>query len=185
MKKLLALVFVLCLLCVSAASADVLTSTGEPFVADEFTLALDAGVYYEVSEKTAGELYLAVVPYYYETGSTANFTFRFDGGPYTLTAAELDARREEDIQQVYDMLAGSSVNIDSLEMTYAVETTFCGAPCISRETNMILSAGDTLIPTLSREYCIYSKGYTVTLTADDTESLDQMEDLLAAILIWN
>ena len=186
MKKLLSLMIALCLLCVSTAFAVRRTATGEPLVTDDFTLALDAGMPYELYTKRNGQALLVVYPYDDEQRSEiTEFCFYWWGGPFTISADRLNNDMETAKKEAYEMYDGTNISVDSAEITFAVEGTLCGEPYISRDICTRISRGSDSATMIERQYFIGSKGYMLTMTADDPEKLDQMEDLISGCLTWN
>ena len=92
MKKILALLMALCLVCLcGAALAEVKTADGSPLVLDGFTLNVDSGAAYQLNEKAAEQVYVTVYPYLSSGDQATNFNVVWTGTTGSITVEDVRA----------------------------------------------------------------------------------------------
>ena len=186
MKKLLALALILCLFCVSAASADTKeTSDGTPLPLDGFTLTPDSGMMYELHEKIAEEIYITVYPFAASGDTSTNLNLVWNGGTFTPTASEVDASLESVKDNIVSGLEEYGYTVNSWTYSGAVESAVFGESCISVDTLLDMSYQTVNIVVCQRQLYVGSKGYVITISAADTDTLDRVTETLSAMIAWN
>lgn len=184
MKKILALALALCLLCLStAALAELqLTSEATTLDLDGFSLTLDAGEVYMLTEKVANSPYLMVYPFYSSGDTGSNYNVVWAGEPFEATpetAREEAASSEELIRQ---QLEESGYTMEKFTVDDVYSAQLNGVECVAVEITIDISVAGTTITVYEREILFGSMGYVFTLSAPSKEGLDTITQKMAEAL---
>ena len=186
MKKILALLTALCLICVSAAAfAEAVAADGSPVKLDGFTLNLEAGAYYQLGTKAVEQVYVTVYPYVAGGDTNTNFNAVWGGGAVTVT---IDAVRAEIPGLKEQMKAGFEpygITLNSLDYSDPVEGTLSGESCIILDSKMSLSGNGTTMDMIQRQFYVGGKGFIFTATSSDEAGLETLSALMDAVIAWD
>lgn len=184
MKKATALLLVLCLLCAGAAA---LAETAEAtrLELDGFTLELNSGEYYETYEKSAGQIYAFVCPFFSSGDVSQNYCFYWDGAPFEMTEEEAKARIPEMEEELRAGLEDVGFSLISMSVDDIYEAELNGMPCVVTDLELSISAFGTTVTTWEREIMIGSLGYLITISAASPDELEEITGQLAYSLDFN
>jgi hypothetical protein len=186
MKKIIALLMALCLVCLcGAALAEVKTADGNPLVLDGFTLNVDAGAAYQLNDKAAEQVYVTVYPYLSSGDQATNFNAVWTGTTGSITVEEVRAEVPGLKEEMAKGFESYGFTLDSIEYADPVDNTLGGESCVSLDSQMKLSMNDQSLNIIQRQYYVGSKGYIFTISAGDAETLEGAATRLNAILSWN
>ena len=173
MKKILALLMALCLVCLcGAALAEVKTADGSPLVLDGFTLNVDSGAAYQLNEKAAEQLYVTVYPYLSSGDQATNFNVVWTGTTGSITVEDVRAEVPGLKEEMKKGFESYGFTLDSIEYADPVDNTLSGESCVSLDSQMKLSMNGQSVNIIQRQYYVGSKGYIFTVSAGDTETLE-------------
>ncbi len=186
MKKLLALTVALCLFCISFAFAENVASDGSPLQLDDFTLTLNAGMVYQLSEKITNQVYLTVFPYAASGDGFTNFNFVPTGERGPVTADMVNNSAEQTKQQIIDGLTAQGVTLNSLEYGEAVDYVLGNTPCVYCDIVMDIALQSYPLKTCQRTLYFGEEGYVVTISVPaNAEAIDPLMEQIGRILSWN
>ncbi len=181
MKKILALLLTLCLLCAASAS---LAETAEAtkLELDGFTLELSSGEFYQTYEKSANSPTAIIYPFYSNGDQSTNYNFVWAGGPFDLSLDQVKDQLATTEENMRSALTSSGIEVTSFEMGEPYEATLNGVDCIVLEFNMEMSAMGMNITSYMRQIMVGSIGYVITLTASSPEDLETITTMMAQSL---
>ena len=186
MKKILALLMALCLVCLcGAALAEVKTADGSPLVLDGFTLNVDSGAAYQLNEKAAEQLYVTVYPYLSSGDQATNFNVVWTGTTGSITVEDVRAEVPGLKEEMKKGFESYGFTLDSIEYADPVDNTLSGESCVSLDSQMKLNMNGQSVNIIQRQYYVGSKGYIFTVSAGDTETLEGAATRLNSILAWD
>lgn len=188
MKKILALLAVLCILFLSAsalASGDTLYTTGKPLELDGFTLDLGSGTPYMLYPKETGKIYLNILSFNQGTGDIGStFNVLWCGGPFEMTAGDLQARIPADLEQTKAEIEGAGYTVSQLDHTDVAEALLAGEPSLFFQIHIAAVQGEYAFSAYERQYRVPGKGFVFTVVSVDPDSLDTVCSRLSEILAW-
>ena len=187
MKRLFALLMVLCLLCtVSAGLAEVVQADGGIQAFDGFSLNLDDGVVYIKSEKAKNQVYVQVYPYYAVNGDdTANFNFVWIGTTGTLTVDDVRGMIPSFKTSFKDTYAAAGYTLDSIEFADPYDSSLIGEQCVVLESQQyVLDPQGAPFDVFQRQYYFGSNGFIITVTGRTPAALESVNSVLEKVLAW-
>ena len=185
MKKLVALLLALCLLCVSAAAlaeTAEATTQAQKLELDGFTLDLVSGEYYLTYEKVAHQLYVVVYPFYAQGDMAHNYNFVWAGDTFEMTVEGVEANLASMEQNIKSGLEAQGITMDAFTPEEPYDVTLNGADCVALDFTLQLSTLGQSFTVYQREIMLGSIGYIVTLTATSPENLDIITQMLTQSL---
>jgi len=186
MKKILALLMALCLICVSAATlAEATAADGSPVKLDGFTLNLEAGAYYQMGTKTVEQVYISVYPYVAGGDTSTNFNFVWAGGTGTITVDDIRAQVPGLKEQMKAGFEQYGYTLNSMDYSDPVDGTLAGEPCVSLDSKMSLTGGEITMDINQRQFYVGGKGFIVTASASDAAALDALAALMDSVIAWD
>ena len=187
MKKLLALILILCLLCTASAGlAEVVQADGSSQAFDGFALNLDAGVFYIRNEKQVNQPYIQVFPYYAVNGDdTANFNFVWIGTTATLTVDDVRGMIPSFETSFKSTYAASGYTLESIEFADPFDSVLAGEPCVVLESQQYITGPDGVpFDVFQRQYYFGSNGFIITVTGRTPGALESVSSILEKALSW-
>jgi len=185
MKRLLALIFVLCVFCAGAASAETVTSEGGVLdIGDGIALLTERGMVYTRNDDPASDIALTIYPYAYTGDMSSNINFTPFTNTYEADVDIVNGAREILKQSAISSYESAGVTVQAFECGSAFDVVIGSEPGVAldiKTTGTYLSVTYTV---MQRQIYIGSKGRTISLTAADTETLDRMTKLLSSLVIW-
>ena len=187
MKKLLALVMVLCLFTFSFASAEQATVTQEDTVLtlDDFSLNLSTGMVYATQPREAEGLVIQVAPYAASGDNSSNFNFMWNGSSFDSSADTTNASVDGFRESVITALNDAGMTVDSLVFDTAADCTIAGRPGSRLDCVIGMTYQKMSFVVYQRYLFEGMAGYMITISAGDAALLDAMTELLDSILTWN
>ena len=186
MKKILALVAALCLICLCGATlADAQVSDGSPLVLDGFTLKIDQGAAYDVGTKADQQVYVTVYPYLASGDQATNFNAVWMGGPETITVEMVKAQMADLKEQMAKGFEDYGFTVDGIEYGDPTDSTLGGEACVKLDSKMTLSLSGQGLDISQRQIYVGSKGFIFTLSATDAETLEGATAKLNSSLVWD
>jgi hypothetical protein len=186
MKKIIALLMALCLICVSAAALAEATATdGSPVKLDGFTMNLEAGAYYQLNDKKTEQVYVTVYPYVAGGDQSTNFNAVWAGATGTITVEEVRAQVPDLKEQMKAGFEQYGYTLDALEYGDPVDGTLAGEACIILDSKMRLSANGTTLDISQRQFYVGGKGFIMTASAADTETMETVTALMDSVIAWD
>ena len=187
MKKLLAFGIVLCVLLMSLALADgeEMISDGSPIRLEDFTLNVDAGTKYTISDKSAGEVLIIFYPRAASGDTASNINASWAGGLYDVTTDMLDSIRDSMKESIISGYKTAGYTVGSMELGNSFDFTLAGEPCVALDNLTNLSSGSISINVYQRLFYFGAKGYVFTVSAPDEETRESLCEMLNACLVWN
>ena len=182
MKKIVALLLVLFLACVSAAALAEAVTEKKTVELDGFSLDLQAGEYYFVDQKAVNQVYVTVYPYYGSGDTSSNYNFVWVGDVFEVTTNDVKAQAATIEENIRGTLEANGISLDSMTVGDPYEATLNDVPCIALEFQMDISAFGMTMTVYQREILVGSIGYTITISAMTPDSLDEMTQLMADAL---
>ena len=185
MKKIVALLLVLCLVCVSAAALAEAVTEAKTVDLGSFSLSLEAGEYYAVGEKAMNQVHVLVYPYFADGDQSSNYNFIWAGDAFEVTPETVQSQVAEIEETLRAQLTEAGVTVDSFTAGEPYDATLNDVPCVALELTMDISAFGMTMTIYEREILLGSMGYIVTLSALSTELLDEMTQKMANALTIN
>ena len=187
MKKLFALILVLCLVCTaSAVSAEVLQADGSSLTFDGFTLNLDAGVYYILNERVMNQVYVQVYPYFAVTGDdTINFNAVWTGTTGALAVDDVQGMVPAFETSFKETYAAAGYTLESIAFDEACEGTLGGKNCVVLQSHqLVVDPSENGFEVFQRQFYIGSNGFIFTATGRTPEALEDICGILENALSW-
>ena len=185
MKRLLALIFALCVFCVCAASAETVTSDGTMVVLDDFTLLMQPGMVYAQSEKAVNAILIQFQPYAGSGDTASNMNFVWAGGSFNVSVESENAERELRGKNMTDALNNLGYSVGGIEYGDAFDCTIGGEPGVGLDARITISYQSVTLVIYQRQISIGTKGYVISISGADPEALDKMTEMLDYMTIWN
>ena len=153
MKKILALLMALCLICVSAAAmAEAVQADGSPVKLDGFTLNLESGAYYQLGTKATEQVYVTVYPFVSGGDMSTNFNAVWGGGAGTISVDDIRAEVPTLKEQMIAGFEAYGYTLNSVDYSDPVEGTIGGKACIILDSKMNLSANGMTLDVSQRQF---------------------------------
>ena len=186
MKKIFALLMALCLICVSAAAlAEATAADGSPVKLDGFTLNLEAGAYYQLGAQEAEQVYVTVYPYVAGGDQSTNFNAVWAGATGSITVEEVRAQVPDLKAQMKAGFEQYGYTLNSLDYGDPVDGTVAGEACVILDSKMSLSGNGMTLEISQRQFYVGSKGFILTASAGDAETLETVTALMDSVIAWD
>lgn len=184
MKKLLALVFALCLFCTSVAFAESITSDGSMLELDDFSIQLMSGMVYTVLDRTPTAVMFKFLPYANLGDTASNINFVWDGAPFDISVEDTNALRDVRRQNMIEALEAAGYKVNSFVYGDAFDCPIGDEPGVALDSDMSITYMSQTFTVKQRQISIGSKGYVISLSATDTETLEYMTEMLRYMVYW-
>lgn len=189
MKKLHTLIMILCLFCCSFASAQqtvVEVSEDTVLRLDDFTLNLSAGMYYVTQPReTSGTVIIQLLPYSASGDSSSYISFLWNGSPFDSNIETMNASLDGFRESQTASYEASGATVNTLDYGTVSECTIAGIPGASFDSLIQYSYQETDYEVYQRYIYAGTSGYVIALSANDTNTLDALSELIDSILSWN
>ncbi len=185
MKKILALLLALCLLCCSAASLAEAAAEAKTVELDGFSLDIAAGQYYQVFEKTASQPYVVVYPFYADADYSTNYNAVWAGGEFSMTPELMKDQAGNIEANVRAGIEPYGITVDSVVVGEPFDTYLNGRYCVAADIRVNLSYMGQSVAVYEREIAVGSIGYIFTISASSEEALGELfQELTRALIMF-
>lgn len=186
MKKILALLTLLCLVFLSAAAlSETVISDGSTLVLDGFNLRIDKGAAYQKGSKAIEQVYVTVFPYVANGDTSTNFNCVWAGSTGIITVPQVRSEVPNLKQQMKDGFESYGYTLNSLDYSDPVDGTLAGASCVILDSKISLSVNGMTLDLHQRQFYVGGKGFIFTISANDPITLSAVTALLNLSLAWD
>lgn len=182
MRKIVALLLALCLLCAAGTAAAETAARAITLDFGEFSLALNGGEYYQRGDKAANQPVVVVYPYFSVGDPSSNYSFIWSGEPFEATADSVTAQVPDIEQTIRDQLAESQIEVTSFTLDEPYDATLNGVECVVLDMVIEMSAFGMSVTVYEREIMMGTIGYIINIAAATPEGLDDITGLMAESL---
>jgi hypothetical protein len=185
MKKIVALLLVLGLLCVCfAACAEQITADGSPVKLDGLTLNLAAGEKYKLPTGQSSAC-ITVTPFAGKGNLSTNYNVSVVLPGVSLTVEGFRKDTSSYKTKMESGLKENGYNVKEFNMPGVKDIEILGQEYPALEYDMILDfgTGDTHI--YMRQVFITDKDRAITITAYSVEEMEQIGEMISAELVWD